>query len=78
MVVPAGICVVGLVYNSSTCQNAFVLYKLLMLETQGTFAIICTFTRLVKNIELLLRRLEMLLYILQGSIVSFNSAICPE
>lgn len=48
----------GLVGNSTICQNAFVHYKYFMLETQEAYAIMCTFMRLVKNIEFLLKCLD--------------------
>lgn len=49
-----------------------------MLEAQEAFAVTRTFMRLIKNIELLLKCLEIALHTLQESIVSFNSAIWPE
>lgn len=48
----------GLVGNSTICQNAFVHYKHFMLETLEAYAIMCTFMRLIKNIEFLLKCLE--------------------
>jgi len=56
----------GLVGNSTICQSVFVHYEHFMIEA---FAIIWTFMRLVKNIELLLKCLEIPLYIFQESIV---------
>lgn len=61
----------GLVRNSTICQNVFVHNKHLMLETQEAFAIICTFMMLIKNIELLLKCLEIPLYIFQDSHLVF-------
>lgn len=62
----------GMAGSFTICHNAFVHYRHFMLEAQEAFAVICTFMRLIKNIELLLKCLEIPLHSLQESIVFYQ------